>query len=522
MSLRATEVIHAIESSIAASELQYQSIKVQSNLVSLIRSYIRCIYSELYTANENHLWLDKLRLALLKLQTSPVLLTTQLIDDYGLGDIEIVKKVWGADFSETYQSLSAAIILLNENESPLMIELVKSVSESIELYGIDRIRIWAHRNETSDYMDKFHSQGIFLSESNFIYSLPEYRKSNSFDVLYRMGPLRSEGWSKIPKVIISAPHYKKLIQIMWSGSFNESDFGMDPVIKSVDYFDNFITIEKSSLYDVNVDFLYDSEYVDDADDLVFLSERVVKGIEKVPCILIEFLGEKGALVTPRSQQLIFNREDTDLPFSYKSANVIESDNTIIFHDVKADLGFNSSSAEHGMLAPLWKSALKQMYKTNYRYLMYKMGEAGIDLLDLDRAAKDWFKVVEGEVIHGPQSKEHFKALVKSVLPGCLGDVGWVQAWKEIQASRVEAIQYGRIESAIVNEELVSFLEAKVDSLSSPLKLGGGVSMVVEEDGLSGIVTFHLVIDTITGFLAPQEVIGNISDIDNFEKFRIVV
>ena len=47
-------------------------------------------------------------------------------------------------------------------------------------------------------------------------------------------------------------------------------------------------------------------------------------------------------------------------------------------------------------------------------------------------------------------------------------------------------------------------------------------MVVEEDGLSGIVTFHLVIDTITGFLAPQEVIGNISDIDNFEKFRIVV
>ena len=299
MSLRATEVIHAIESSIAASELQYQSIKVQSNLVSLIRSYIRCIYSELYTANENHLWLDKLRLALLKLQTSPVLLTTQLIDDYGLGDIEIVKKVWGADFSETYQSLSAAIILLNENESPLMIELVKSVSESIELYGIDRIRIWAHRNETSDYLDKFHSQGIFLSESNFIYSLPEYRKSNSFDVLYRMGPLRGEGWSKIPKVIISAPRYKKLIQIMWSGSFNESDFGMDPVIKSVDYFDNFITIEKSSLYDVNVDFLYDSEYVDDADDLVFLSERVVKGIEKVPCILIEFLGEKGALVTPR-------------------------------------------------------------------------------------------------------------------------------------------------------------------------------------------------------------------------------
>ena len=92
MSLRATEVIHAIESSIAASELQYQSIKVQSNLVSLIRSYIRCIYSELHTANENHLWLDKLRLALLKLQTSPVLLTTQLIDDYGLGDEDEVDR----------------------------------------------------------------------------------------------------------------------------------------------------------------------------------------------------------------------------------------------------------------------------------------------------------------------------------------------------------------------------------------------------------------------------------------------
>ncbi len=519
MSLRATEVIHAIESSIAVSELQYQSIKVQSNLVSLIRSYIRRIYSELHEADENHLWLDNLRLALLKLQTSPVLLQSQLLDHSGFGDIEKIKKVWGPDFSETYQSLSTAIIFLNENESPLMIELAKSVSESIEVYGIDRIRIWAHRNETSDYLDVLHSKGVFLSEKNFIYSLPEYRKSNSFDVLYRMGPLRSEGWSKIPKAIISAPRYKKLIQVMWSESFNESDFGIDPVIRGIDYFDNFITIEKSSLYDVNIDFFYGSEHVDDEDDLVFLSERVLKRMGKTPCILIEFSEKKGVLVTPKSQQLIFDRDNKDLPFSYKSANAIESENILLLYEVKADLGLSSSSVELGKLAPLWKSALKQMYKTNYGYLMQRMKEVGIDLLDRDRAAKEWFKVVEGEVIHGPQSKGHFKALIESVLlPGCLGGAGWAQAWQEIQYSRGEAIQYGRIENATVNEELLSFLKLKFD-FENVLQTGE-ISMTLSDGVLTGIVNFYQVVDMTTGFLAPDEVMGDTYDIDTFDKYRI--
>ena len=518
MSMRATEVIHAIESSIAASELQYQSIKVQSNLVSLIRMYIRRIYSELHEADENHLWLDNLRLALLKLQTSPVLLTSQLLDHSGLGDNEKVKKVWGPDFLETYQSLSTAIILLNENESPLMIELTKSVSKSIEVYGIDQIRIWVHRNEAIDYLDGFHRRGIFLSEKNFIYSLPEYRKSNSFDVLYRIGPLRSEGWSKIPKAIISAPRYKKLIQVMWSGSFNESDFGMDPVISSVDYFDNFITIEKSSLYDVNVDFFYGSEYVDDEDDLDFLAERVLKRAGKTPCVLIEFPENKGVLVTPNSHQLILDRDDKDSLFSYKSANAIESENILLRYKVDAELGLSSSSVELGKLAPLWKSALKQMYKTNYSYLMHRMKEVGIDLLDCDRAAKEWFKVVEGEVIHGPQSKGHFKALIELVLPGCLGGAGWTQAWQEIQYSRGEAIQYGRIENATVNEELLSFLKMKFD-FENVLKMGG-ISMNLSDGVLTGIVNFYLVVDMTTGFLAPDEVMGDINDIDIFDKYRV--
>jgi hypothetical protein len=49
---------------------------------------------------------------------------------------------------------------------------------------------------------------------------------------------------------------------------------------------------------------------------------------------------------------------------------------------------------------------------------------------------------------------------------------------------------------------------------------GGISMNLSDGVLTGIVNFYLVVDMTTGFLAPDEVMGDINDIDIFDKYRV--
>jgi len=54
-----------------------------------------------------------------------------------------------------------------------------------------------------------------------------------FEVLIKMGPLRSKGWGSAPDAIVSAPRFGTLVQIVWAGCADEDDFGYDPVAARV-------------------------------------------------------------------------------------------------------------------------------------------------------------------------------------------------------------------------------------------------------------------------------------------------
>ena len=56
----------------------------------------------------------------------------------------------------------------------------------------------------------------------------DYREVEPFDVLVKVGPLRSKGWGSAPDATLSAPRFAKMVQIVWSGCGDEDDFGYDP------------------------------------------------------------------------------------------------------------------------------------------------------------------------------------------------------------------------------------------------------------------------------------------------------
>ncbi|RLA46242.1 MAG: hypothetical protein DRR42_18590 [Gammaproteobacteria bacterium] len=502
------------------STFQIQTYCIDSNVVALIRRCIRSIYTALIDSEEDNATAGYLRLELLKLQSTPDVPSLEMLANCRLEDIERNKNVWGQDIANICNVLSGAIQALNENESPLLKQLVEVVSIEIEKFDLIKIKIWCHRKEREAFIDLFSAHNIELTDHHFICSLAEYRKTDFFEVLVCIGPLRSQGWSKTPKAILSAPRYSKLIQFIWEGSLDEKEFGLDPVIHTKDYLKSFSQHDETITSHIQLDDGAVDNAPEEIDDFTFLAERPIKLSHENSCVLIEFLGGKGVLLVPGARQLIFDQNAGSKPLNYKNAHEVESSNFLLLHDVEADLGSNASNKVNGVIAPLWKRALSNMYNQQYSLLMRSMTLAGINLLDLDRAAKKWMQS-GGEVIYGPQSWRHFQLLIKSVLPDCLENYTRRQAWQEVVDSRVQAIQDGRIESTIVNEQLVKELYSKSGYIKENCSNGDFFRVSINpESGLSGTVSCYPVLDVSIGFMAPPEKLGVIKKSIDFEIYRV--
>src|SRR5262249_42711522 len=68
----------------------------------------------------------------------------------------------------------------------------------------------------------------------FLHSLRQYRETKPFDLLIKMGPLRTYGWGSVPDALLTAPRFGTLAQFVWSGSRDDSNFGYDPIIVAGD------------------------------------------------------------------------------------------------------------------------------------------------------------------------------------------------------------------------------------------------------------------------------------------------
>ena len=516
--LNATELISYIDSSIRASQFTIETLRVDSNLVRLIRRYIRDVYSELYDAESDNSSASNLRLELFKLQSSPAIPSPSILVNCDLNDKERTKNRWGSDVANFSVQLERAIRLLNKTGSPLLSEVVAAASLEIKKFSVEQIKFWCHRNEREVFIELFEGNNIEISDKNFICSLSEYRETELFEVLIRIGPLRSQGWSKTPKVIVSAPRYKKLLQFVWDSTPNESEFFNDPVFFGADYSSIFTQQEKTVEVYVELDDITDTDIGEAVDDFVFISSRPINIKRDADCILIEFSEERGVLLAPRSRQFLFTREINNGAFIYTSAQAIESTGFLLLHDVEADLGGNKLNYK-GKLAQLWKQSLSEMLGSQYQFLMMKMKSSGIDLDDLDSAARRW-ALTDEEGIGGPQSRRHFQILIEQVLPNCLGKYKWRRAWEEIKDSRVKAIQDGKLENVLINEQLREALQLDIDVILNLSEDGNFFSHPVNpESGLTGVVKFYPIIGVSSGFKASNEKLGIISRISDLELFR---
>jgi hypothetical protein len=466
---------------------------------------------------------DKLRLAGLRFNTSLISPSTKLLTICGLDNLEQVCITWGEDVALDCRLLSQTVSFLDNNKSLLQNQFLSLLKREIEITSVQHIKIWCHSKDCNSYIDFLAGYDISLSDENFICSLADYRRTDFFSVLIVLGPLRHFGWSSLPRVVVSAPRYRKIMQLVWSGLSDSPEFGCDPFITEQNYLITLFDRTDHVVKDTSLFNMPDrlAQFVDGhtLDDLEIYNRRSKSGQDIADCYLINLGSEQGILLSQGSEHIIFEDDEGLIPFKLIKSKEMESQQFLILHDISADLG--AGDKIDLKLAILWKKALNEMYTFQWETLISRMRQYGITLKNLDHAASHW-RTIDEKKIHAPQNHEHFRILIDKVLPpGCLNGSTWNQAWREIEAIRTRARQDGRIMAEIINDELVKQLNK--DAFEQEFKACLTDTFVYEagkkEGALIGPINFYRIFDVIGGYRASYEKIGIIDNIDNFELYR---
>jgi hypothetical protein len=381
-------------------------------------------------------------------------------------------------------------------------------------------------------------QGEQLPSDCFLHSVKDYRESAPFDVLIKVGPLRSKGWGAAPDAILTAPRFATLIQIVWAGCADEDDFGYDPVAQittsAIPATTNGSAAGSASAerWRRNVVQVGDSLAADESDievDELKLFREMTRVGEMRRATLVQIDDQDGILYPPHSQVPSFDSAlASEDPIAYRLPGETLSEAMFIIWPLlgAADLGGTHSGEGH--YSRIWKEKLRDKFEYTPNDLLRRLREGGLELRHLRSCVRQWCRPAS-TVIHAPQQRRHFEILIKVLgvdhEPGASGartlrHEWWEYAWSEIGHARGEAIQSGMQEHEIVDEQLFMILR----DLLPEIRLKAGTQNVFEiqipqDKPLEGGVRFYKALSIEEGFVVPDNLLKVISDLDTIEQWR---
>lgn len=476
---------------------------------------------------------DRLRRLLSEWLTVPMPFDGALRDAVSsLGTSEAVELRWGPKVRLLYDRACAAAGNLLNSENPVR----SHVRETIRQLETEARswRIYCHKRARPCFESIF--PGTAVTAYHFLHSVRDYRDTVPFDVLVKVGPLRSQGWGSAPDAIISAPRFRTLIQIVWSGCSDEDDFGYDPIAHPTVETTNTGSLstpsarghnwtrKSSHIGEVSEDQL---ATLGEDDDLKLLS-RVNRAQTLCRATLVEIDEDHGILSRARSPVASFDpRLPNEQPLSFRVPGETLLEGMFVIRPLLDDADLGELQAADGRYSRIWKECLRKEFARNSTALVRRLRAANLDLLHLHARVKDWCRPAT-TVIHAPQQKRHFEILITVLgiddqLPRPSRTYvleGWQAAWREIAHSRGEAIQTGLQEHEIVNEELLATLRATLPEIRIAAAARSSFQIKVPDGkSLSGIVRFHVVKAIEEGFLVPESLLGTICDLDTIEQWR---
>jgi hypothetical protein len=511
--------------------------EIYSSAFSVLRRSIRLIVVRLHEVgdDESQEIADRLRRLLSEWLTVPVTFDYALLESVSaLGDAEAVERRWGHEIRTAYNHACAAARLLQRVENPARTE-IRDIVRQLQGLGSDW-KIYCHRRARPHFESIFEDDP--LAPDVFLHSVKDYREVKPFDVLVKVGPLRSKGWGSAPDAILSAPRFAKMVQTVWSGCGDEDDFGYDPasiVGGGAGESASSGAADRGGSWAIRWrrDVIKVGDATDTAaaiadDDELKLFYALGRVAEVRRATLLEIDDEDGILYPPLSQVSTFDPTPyADEPIGYRLPGETLAEGMFLIWPLLGAADLGALRAAEGHYSGIWKERLREEVRCAHDELVRRLRVAGIELRNLRSCVKQWCRA-PSTVIHAPQQRRHFEILVRvlgidndsSPATRTLHRPWWECAWSEIGHARGEAIQTGIQEHEIVDEQLFVIL----NDLLPEIRARAAAEAIFELEiphgrDLTGAVRFYKVRSIEDGFVVPDTMLKVICDLDTVEQWR---
>ena len=445
-----------------------------------------------------------------------------------LGQAETVQGRWGADIRKLYETALRSADDISSAENPLR-EKLRSVLGEL-LAQEQTFKIYCHRRARPYFESILIFQGkSSLLENAFLHSVRDYRETEPFDVLIKIGPFRIRGWGSAPDALITAPRFGTIIQIVWAGCGDDPGFGYDPV-SPLAADDSSQPSRRPAEWIKRVTRIGEDPeavvgYSSETDELMSFT-AMNQPREKRPAKLLQIDGEHGILYPPHSRVLSFNPNPTASdPIGRRIPGETLVEGMFVIMPLIGNVDLGGVQAEHGYYSKLWKAKLDSEFLTDAPHLIKRLREAGLNLVHLDAAIINWAKP-PSTVIHAPQQRKHFEILLRVLgfhgddNNGQLNNSFWRLAWNEVRRSRGEAIQAGFQEQEIVEEQLIAILRKLLPGIREHALANNGFNLAIPDgNGIKGLVLFLRVCGIEEGFNVPGTELRVVRELSVIDQWR---
>jgi hypothetical protein len=511
--------------------------EIHSGVFSELRRSIRLIVVRLHEEgdDESQELADRLRSLLSQWLTVPVSFDDALLECVSaLGDAAAVERRWGHEVRTAYDHACGAARLLQRAENPARTEVHDIVGR---LQAAESAwKIYCHRRARAVFESIFVTEP--LPSDVFLHSVKDYREVEPFDVLVKVGPLRSKGWGSAPDALLTGPRFGKMVQIVWAGCGDEDDFGYDPAAivggseGAAGSSPGGRGASRAIGWTREVVWLGDATdgmaAVADDDELkLFHALGRVADVRRAT--LLEIDEEDGILYPPHSQVSTFDPMPyADEPIGYRLPGETLAEGMFLIWPLLSASDLGALRAGEGRYSRIWKERLREEVRRAPDELVRRLRAAGIELRNLRSCVRQWCRP-PSTVIHAPQQPRHFEMLVgvlgidhdSAPAARAMRRPWWEYAWSEIGHTRGEAIQTGIQEHEIVDEQLFVILKDLLPEIRRRVAADAIFELQIPDGrDLSGAVRFYKVRSMEEGFLVPDTMLKIICDLDTVEQWRV--
>jgi hypothetical protein len=538
MSVSASQVFDALNQHPACNVERHE---IASTNFGALRRSLRSIVVRLREANEPEAQevSDRLRMLLSEWLTVPIPFDDAILSAIQtLGDPDAVGARWGRDIRTPYEEAVHAAQSLPSAENPVR-TVLRAVIRELRAQA-KTFKIYCHRRARPHFESLVTSpDDESLPETQFLHSVKDYREAVPFDVLVKVGPLRSMGWGSAPDALITAPRFHTLIQVVWAGCDDEPGFGYDPAAapdvtpseRSATAANNtrgngisWTTHVRPSGEDLGI---RPGDTVE-LDDFKILREPN-EAREKRPALLVQIDEKHGILYPPHCRILSFDANpDGTAPLEKRIAGETLRVGMFVIQPMILDEGELALRAAHGQFSQKWKARLIEENCRDPDGLCRRLRDAGVNLMHLHSAVAHWCDPPT-TVIHAPQKRSHFERLIEvleidfdeQTTSGARLIPWWQYAWNEIRRSRGEAIQAGFQGQEIVEDQLLVILRSVLSDIRLKSARDEGFTIAIPEGHpLRGAAMFHKIGSIENGFLAPEVDLKAVRELNTLDQWRV--